>query len=145
MKLITIKESPKRKEIYYYLELKNKSEVAFYLDKFQDEFKVFFKKLITGHEPPRRWDHVQVKGTPASLFYSAIVAMKISDITPYQAINKMSELKVQGLYEILERYGRVCVNLDTGTMRPPFDENDTVLTIEDISDFDIKKDDYVSI
>lgn len=145
MRLITTKESPKREKVYYYLELNNKDEVAFYLEKFQSEFKEFFKKLINGEEPPRRWDHVAVEGTPAALFYSAVVKMNISDTSPYDAINEMSQLKVKGLYEILERYGCVAVNLETGTMRPPFNENDYILSKQDVSDFDIKRDTYEHI
>lgn len=145
MKLIGMKESPKREQVYYYLELSSKEEIELYLEKFQGEFKTFFKKLINGEEPPRRWDHVKVEGTPAALFYSAIVKMKISETTPYEAINEMADLKVKGLYELQERYGAVAVNLDTGTMRPPFDEKDTIVSCEDVSDFNIAKDDYATI
>lgn len=138
MKLIGMKETPKRTEIYYYLELESKSEIEIYLDKFQDEFQTFFKQLIKGDEAPKRWDHVQVKGTPAALFYSAVVSMKIHEVSPYQAIDDMAKLKVQGLYEILERYGSVCVSLEYGTMRPPFHEDETVVSNDDVSDFDLK-------
>lgn len=147
MKLIGVKERLSKEEVYYYLEVETKEELNMYFEKFQDEFKAFFKSLITSNYAPKKWDHVQVKGTPAALFYSAVVRMGLTDRTPYESIDDMSALKVQVFNSSFDRYGSLCINLEMGTCRPPFtdDEIDLIVSNEKIESFDLKKDDYQNL
>lgn len=145
MRLIGMKESPKREEVFYYVELESKEELAQYFSKFNEEFKRFFEELIKSDYSVKRWDHVQVKGVAAACFYSSVVKMKIDEVSPYQAINEMESLKHKIFNETLERYGSVCVSLLMGTCRPPFDENDIVVSNQEIKVLPLEEMDYSDI
>jgi len=141
MRIIGTKEFRKDEKVYPYVKLESMSEVYAYLEKSNNEFSRFLKALISSEEPVRRWDHIRAEGTVMAEFYATVVNMKVNEISPYQSILDMSQLKAKGIVETFQREGCVCVNLETGTFRGDFDnEYDIVVSDEVLLELDIEQD-----
>lgn len=124
MKLITIKYMKKN---YDYIEISNVKDLSIYIDKFNAKYELFLKELILSDEPVRRWDHVMAEGENQALFYTSIIESSLKGKSPLIAMSELSNIKNQGMLDMIKRYGSVCIDTLTGSYRPPFDKNDEVI------------------
>ncbi len=129
MNKITIKYL---KEEYQYLELETLNEFYYYNKNFNNNYEEFIKNLLLSDVEVKKWDHELVEGENSSLFYTSVVLSKLKNEAPLITMERLSRIKAEGLKDIIEKYGSVCIDMLTGSYRPPFNENDIVLNIEKI-------------
>lgn len=144
MRLIGMKASPVR-EVYYYLQLETMEELDLYFQKFEGEFSSLLSALLKSDYPVNRWDHAQVEGVASAAFYTAITQMKMHDVSPFDAMGAMSELKRNTFVETFKRFGSICVDFKMGTCRPPFTEDEIVVSNEQVDALNIPEADYSEI